>query len=140
MRGQLTLVNDTFSGPPNALLLRRKAIFQELMPPPGQRIVILTLSRVSDEEIRVSIIPKPLKLTTPLRVAGESPQISVTGSAVVRQALGELASLTLRSAKEQNGRCRQSSKRGSQEINELEIPQWSRQECKSWFGESAGRG
>jgi hypothetical protein len=27
----------------------------------GQRIVILTLSRVSDEEIRVNIIPKPLK-------------------------------------------------------------------------------
>jgi hypothetical protein len=56
-------------------------MFQELMPLLGQRIVILTLSDVSDEEIRVNIIPKPLKadqrdddaaLTTPLGVYGYS--------------------------------------------------------------------
>jgi hypothetical protein len=54
-------------------------MFQELMPLLRQRIVILTLSRVSDEEIRGNIIPKPLKadqrdddaaLTTPLGVTG----------------------------------------------------------------------
>src|ERR1700675_3201420 len=54
-------------------------MFQELMPLLAQRILLLTLSRVSDEEISVNIIPKPLKsdqqddgaaLTTPLRVTG----------------------------------------------------------------------
>jgi PRTRC genetic system protein E len=50
-------------------------MFQELMPLLAQRILLLTLSRVSDEQISVNIIPKPLKsdqdddaaLTTPLR-------------------------------------------------------------------------
>ncbi|MGC2551930.1 MAG: PRTRC system protein E, partial [Candidatus Sulfotelmatobacter sp.] len=54
-------------------------MFQELMPLLAQRILLLTLSRVSDEQISVNIIPKPLKsdpqddgsaLTTPLRVTG----------------------------------------------------------------------
>jgi len=54
-------------------------MFQELMPLLAQRMLILTLSRVSDEAIRVNVIPKPLKsgqqddengLTTPLAVTG----------------------------------------------------------------------
>ena len=54
-------------------------MFQELMPLLGQRILLLTLSRASDEQISVNIIPKPLKsdqqddgaaLTTPLSVTG----------------------------------------------------------------------
>jgi PRTRC genetic system protein E len=55
-------------------------MFQELMPLLAQRILLLTLSRVSDEQISVNIIPKPLKsdqqddggaaLSTPLRVTG----------------------------------------------------------------------
>lgn len=54
-------------------------MFQELMPLLSQRMLILTLSRVTDEEICVNIIPKPLKsdqynddsgLTTPLAVTG----------------------------------------------------------------------
>jgi len=54
-------------------------MFQELMPLLAQRILLVTLSRVSDEQISVNIIPKPLKseqqdnnaaLTTPLSVTG----------------------------------------------------------------------
>ncbi|MGA9507144.1 MAG: PRTRC system protein E [Candidatus Sulfotelmatobacter sp.] len=54
-------------------------MFQELMPLLAQRILLLTLSRVSDEQISVNIIPKPVKsdhrdddaaLTTPLRATG----------------------------------------------------------------------
>jgi len=54
-------------------------MFQELMPLLGQRILLFTLSRVSDGQISVNIIPKPIKsdkqddgaaLTTPLSVTG----------------------------------------------------------------------
>jgi len=54
-------------------------MFQELMPLLAQRILLLTLSRVSDEQISINIIPKALKsdsrdenaaLTTPLSVTG----------------------------------------------------------------------
>ncbi len=54
-------------------------MFQELMPLLAQRILLLTLSRVSDEQISINVIPKPLKsdqcdddgaLTTPLSVTG----------------------------------------------------------------------
>jgi PRTRC genetic system protein E len=54
-------------------------MFQELMPLLAQRILLLTLSRVSDEQICVNVIPKSLKsdqqnddaaLTTPLSVTG----------------------------------------------------------------------
>lgn len=36
-------------------------MFQELMPLLAQRILLLTVSRVSEEQISVNIIPKPLK-------------------------------------------------------------------------------
>jgi PRTRC genetic system protein E len=54
-------------------------MFQELMPLLAQRVLLLTLSRVSDEQLCVNLIPKPLKsdqrdsdaaLTTPLSVTG----------------------------------------------------------------------
>jgi len=54
-------------------------MFQELMPLLAQRILLLTLSRMNDEQISVNVIPKPLKsdqrdddaaLTTPLGVTG----------------------------------------------------------------------
>jgi PRTRC genetic system protein E len=54
-------------------------MFQELMPLLSQRVLILTLSRATDEQICVNIIPKPLKsdqqsddiaLATPLAVTG----------------------------------------------------------------------
>lgn len=55
-------------------------MFQELMPLLSQRVLILTLSRVNDEQVCVNVIPKPLKsnqqnddkaaLTTPLTVTG----------------------------------------------------------------------
>lgn len=54
-------------------------MFQELMPLLAQRILLLTLSRASNEQISVNIIPKPLKswqqdsdatLTTPLGITG----------------------------------------------------------------------
>jgi PRTRC genetic system protein E len=54
-------------------------MFQELMPLLAQRILLLTLSRVSDDQISINVIPKSLKseqqdndaaLTTPLSVIG----------------------------------------------------------------------
>jgi hypothetical protein len=36
-------------------------MFQELMPLLAQRILLLTLSRVSEEQICVNVIPKSLK-------------------------------------------------------------------------------
>jgi PRTRC genetic system protein E len=54
-------------------------MFQELMPLLAQRTLIVTMSRVSDDEIRINVVPKPLKsdqqddgaaLTTPLSVIG----------------------------------------------------------------------
>jgi len=54
-------------------------VFQELMPLLTQRVLIVTLSRVSDEQICVNVIPKSLKsdhrdadaaLATPLSVTG----------------------------------------------------------------------
>ena len=87
-------------------------MFEELMPLLAQRMLILTLSRVSDEEIRVNIIPKPLKsdqrdddaaLTTPLAVTGTpkelDEQLPRHLMEFVEAHLG--LSSTLRSAKEQ---------------------------------------
>src|SRR5579864_5845748 len=87
-------------------------MFQELMPLLAQRILLLTLSRVSDEQICVNVIPKPLKsdqqdddaaLTTPLSVTGAPKDLD---EHLPRQ-LAEFVethlglSSTLRSAKEQ---------------------------------------
>jgi PRTRC genetic system protein E len=87
-------------------------MFQELMPLLAQRILLLTVSRVSDEQISVNIIPKPLKsdpqddgsaLTTPLRVTGTpkelDDQLPPQLADFVETHLG--LSSTLKSAKEQ---------------------------------------
>ena len=87
-------------------------MFQELMPLLAQRILLLTLSRVSDEQICVNVIPKPLKsdqqdddaaLTTPLGVSGTpkelDEQLPRKLVEFVQTHLG--LSSTLRSAKEQ---------------------------------------
>ena len=59
-------------------------MFQELMPLLAQRLLLLTLSRVSDEQISVNVIPKPLRsdqrdddaaLTTPLGVTGSPKEL-----------------------------------------------------------------
>lgn len=86
-------------------------MFQELMPLLSQRVLILTLSRVADGQIRVNVIPKPMKselqsddaLTTPLAVTGTPKELD---EQLPRQLLEfvethqELSS-TLKSAKEQ---------------------------------------
>jgi len=87
-------------------------MFQELMPLLAQRILLLTVSRVSDEQISVNIIPKPLKsdqqddgsaLATPLRVTGTpqelDEQLPPQLAEFVETHLG--LSSTLKSAKEQ---------------------------------------
>jgi len=86
-------------------------MFQELMPLLTQRILFLTLSRVSDDEICVNIIPKSVKsdqdddaaLTTPLSITGTpkelDEQLPLQLTEFVETHLG--LSSTLRSAKEQ---------------------------------------
>jgi PRTRC genetic system protein E len=87
-------------------------MFQELMPLLTQRMLILTLSRVSDEKICVNVIPKPLKseqqnddtaLRTPLAVTGTPKELDEQLSGQLVEFVGthlELSS-TLKSAKEQ---------------------------------------
>jgi PRTRC genetic system protein E len=89
-----------------------RAMFEELMPLLAQRILIVTLSRVNDEQIRVNVIPKPLKcdrqddgvaLTIPLAVTGTpkelDEQLPRQLEEFVETHLG--LSSTLKSAKEQ---------------------------------------
>ncbi len=87
-------------------------MFQELMPLLAQRILLLTLSRVSDVQISVNVIPKPLKsdqqeddaaLTTPLSVTGTPKELD---EQLPRQLVEFVEahlglSSTLKSAKEQ---------------------------------------
>ncbi len=82
------------------------------MPLLAQRILLLTLSRVNDEQICVNVIPKPLKsdqqddgagLTTPLRVTGAPKELD---EQLPRQLVEFVEthlglSSTLKSAKEQ---------------------------------------
>src|SRR6266851_6272625 len=87
-------------------------MFQELMPLLAQRILLLTLSRVSDDEMRINIVPKPLKsdqqhddavLTTPMSVTGTPKELD---EQLARQLVEFVEthlglSSTLKSAKEQ---------------------------------------
>jgi len=87
-------------------------MFQELMPLLAQRILLLTLSRVSDEQICVNVIPKSLKsdqrdddgaLTTPLGVTGTPKELDEQLPSQLVEFVAthmELCS-TLKSAKEQ---------------------------------------
>lgn len=123
-------------------------MFQELMPLLAQRILLLTLSRVSDEQISVNIIPKPLKsdpqddrdaLTTTLSVTGTpkelDEQLPGQFGGICRDSPG--AVLDPEECERTDGGRRQSSQRSSQEINELEIPQRRWQEFS--FHGSEGR-
>ncbi|MGA7646608.1 MAG: PRTRC system protein E, partial [Terriglobales bacterium] len=87
-------------------------MFQELMPLLAQRVLLVTLSRVSDEQICVNVIPKSLKsdqqdddavLTTPLSVTGAPKELD---EQLPRQLVEFVEahlglSSTLKSAKEQ---------------------------------------
>ncbi|GEM_PF-2373432 len=82
------------------------------MPLLAQRILLFTLSRVSDDEMRINVVPKPLKndqqddgaaLTTPLSVTGTPKELD---EQLPRQLLEFVEthlglSSTLKSAKEQ---------------------------------------
>jgi PRTRC genetic system protein E len=61
-------------------------MFQELMPLLAERVLILTLSRVSGEEICLNVIPKPLKgsdqddntaIRTPLSLTGTPQELDL---------------------------------------------------------------
>jgi len=87
-------------------------VFEELMPLLTQRMLFVTLSRVSDQQICVNVIPKPLKsdqqnddsaLTTPLSVTGTPQELD---EQLPRQLVEFVEthlglSSTLKSAKEQ---------------------------------------
>src|SRR5271169_517141 len=86
-------------------------MFQELMPLLAQGTLIVTMSRVSDDEIRINVVPKPLKpdqhdegaLTIPLSVAGSPKELD---EQLPRQLLEFVEthlglSSTLKNAKEQ---------------------------------------
>jgi PRTRC genetic system protein E len=87
-------------------------MFQELMPLLSQRVLIITLSRVTEEEVCLNIIPKALKsdrqdddaaLTTPLAVTGTPKELD---EQLPRQLVEFVEahlglSSTLKSAKEQ---------------------------------------
>jgi PRTRC genetic system protein E len=55
-------------------------MFQELMPLLGQQVFLLSLSRVSDEQISVNIIPKSLKSDQQDDEAALATLLSVTGT------------------------------------------------------------
>ena len=87
-------------------------MFQELMPLLARQILIITTSRVSDDRMRVNVVPKPLKsdqqdddtaLSTPLSVTGTpielDEQLPRQLAEFVETHLG--LSSTLKSAKEQ---------------------------------------
>ena len=87
-------------------------MFEELMPLLAQRVLVVTLSRISGDEMCVNVIPKPLKsdlhddgaaLTTPLSVTGTPKELDEQLSRhlleFVETHLG--LSSTLKSAKEQ---------------------------------------
>jgi PRTRC genetic system protein E len=55
-------------------------VFEELMPLLTRRVLVVTLSRVSDEQICVNIIPKPLSSDRLNEAAALATPLSVTGS------------------------------------------------------------
>ena len=87
-------------------------MFEELMPLLTERVLILTMSRISAEEISVNVIPRPLKsdqqgndavLTTPLSITGTPKELD---EQLPRQLLEFVEthlglSSTLKSAKDQ---------------------------------------
>jgi PRTRC genetic system protein E len=87
-------------------------MFQELMPLLAQRTLIVCMSRVTDDEMRINVVPKPLKsdqqddeaaLTTPLSVTGSPKELDeLLPRQLVEFVETHLGlSSTLKSAKEQ---------------------------------------
>jgi PRTRC genetic system protein E len=87
-------------------------MFQELMPLLTQRMLLLTLSRVSDEQICVNVIPRALQsdpkddtvaLAMPLSVTGSPKELDEQLSRQLVEFVGTHLQLssTLKSAKEQ---------------------------------------
>jgi len=86
-------------------------MFQELMPLLAQRTLIVTMSRAGDDEIRINVVPKPLKsdqddgavLSTPLSLTGSPKELDEQlPRQLVEFVEAHLAlSSTLKSAKEQ---------------------------------------
>jgi PRTRC genetic system protein E len=87
-------------------------VFEELMPLLTERLLIVTLSRVSAEEISVNVIPRPLKVDQQGNDGALSAPLSITGTPkeLDEQLPGQLVefvdthlglSSTLKSAKEQ---------------------------------------
>ncbi len=87
-------------------------MFKELMPLLSQRMVIIALLRVNDDEMCINIIPKPLKSDQPDDGAALTTPLSLTGTPkeLDEQLPGQLLefveahlglSSTLKSAKEQ---------------------------------------
>jgi PRTRC genetic system protein E len=87
-------------------------MFQELMPLLTQRMLLLTLSRVSEEQICVNVIPKALQsdpkddtvaLAMPLSVTGSPKELDEQLSRHLVEFVGTHLQLssTLKSAKEQ---------------------------------------
>jgi len=84
-------------------------MFKELGPLLRQRTVVMILTRLEDETIRVNVIPRKLNesendaLTTPLSVAGTAEELDVQLPSALVQFVGAHLELknTLESAKEQ---------------------------------------
>ncbi len=92
-------------------------MFKELMPLLSQRMVIIALLRVNDDEMCINIIPKPLKSDQPDDGAALTTPLSLTGTPkeLDEQLPGQLLefveahlglSSTLKSAKEHLGATR----------------------------------
>jgi PRTRC genetic system protein E len=113
-------------------------VFEELMPLLTRRVLVVTLSRVSREEICVNVIPKPQKsdqqdddaaLTTPLSSAGAPKELDEQLSRQLVEFVDSPgAVLNLEEGERTDGDCRQSSTGSSQEINSYQVPWLIRQE------------
>ena len=123
-------------------------MFQELMPLLAQRILLLTLSRVSDEEMSINVVPKPLKsdqrdddaaLTTPLAITGTPKELDEElPSQLVEFVETHLGlSSTLKSAKEQMEAAAKAAREAARKPTNSKSA--IQQECDSECDESADR-
>jgi len=108
-------------------------MFQELMPLLSQRVLILTLSRVSDEEVCVNVIPKPLKSNLQNddmahHTVGRhwyAPRAGRTTAKATGGVCGDSSGAVFNPEERErtDGRRRQGSEGSCQEINEQTVPQ-----------------
>ncbi|MGH9569861.1 MAG: PRTRC system protein E [Candidatus Angelobacter sp.] len=102
-------------------------MFQELMPLLVHRILVLTLSRVSAEEICVNVIPRPLQagdkddnsaLATPLSISGTPQELDQELPKQLMEFVGahlELSS-TLKTAKDEMAATAKSAKDAARKV------------------------